>query len=194
MDSKRNQELGVDVSQKSNLLLAVSMLVAGLLVGGLICGVYFSRKSDQAENKGAEQAAEALKNSAAPGAPDISGIIIPDKIFNIWGIVEKIDGNTLTVNAFSLGEQKKYTVKIIDGTRVVKREILGSPSKPEEGKLPASHFKETEARLSDLRENDNVAVESAENIRYRTEFEAKNIFIQMVNQPTSSPPAPVVSN
>lgn len=36
MDSKKNQELGVGASQKSNLLLAVSMLVAGLLVGGFV--------------------------------------------------------------------------------------------------------------------------------------------------------------
>jgi hypothetical protein len=185
MDSKENREFSEDSSQKSNLLLAVGMLVVGLLIGGLVCEIHFSRKLGQAEKECMTQAAGVKKNGAVPGAPNTSKIIIPDQIFDIWGIVEKVDGNILAINAFFFGGQKRYTVKVVDSTKVAKREILENPPKPEEGKLPTSPFEETEARLSDLRKGDNVAIEAAENIKDKTEFEAKSIFIQVISQPTS---------
>ena len=64
--------------------------------------------------------------------------------------------------------------------------------KPEEGKS-FEPFTTTDAKLEDIRQNDSVTVESDENIKDKTEFEAKTVYIEISNLPTpptpSAPPA-----
>jgi len=187
MDFKQSMKPGVVLSEKPNLIIIIGVFVLGLVLGGLLTGIYFKVKMTKAKSECTQKTAEAQKTGVATGAPEVPKALVPNEIYNVSGLVEKIDGNTLTVKSFSFGEQKSFTVKVTDNTKIIKRELLTTPPKAEEGK-PISPFKETDAKLSDIRENDNINVEASENIKDKTEFEAKTVYIEIQNMPVPAPP------
>lgn len=175
--------------EKPHITITISVFLLGLILGGLFTGLYFNGKLNKAKSDcAAEQTAAGKKEKgAAAVTPAIPKVIIPNEIYSVSGQISKIDGNTLVVKSSSFGEEKSYTVKVVDGTKIVKREIITSPPEAKEGK-PASPFKTTDAKLSDLEENSFINVEASENIKNKSEFEAKIVYIEIMNMPV--PPAP----
>jgi uncharacterized protein YneF (UPF0154 family) len=144
------------------------MFIVGLIAGSFICGIYFSRKISQVQK-------ECGKQAIISNVPKIN---IPDQIFGIGGSIEKINGNTIAINASLYVERKKYTVKVVDSTKIIKRKISQNPTIPKEGKI-SDPFEETEIKLSDLRVNDSIGIVSSENIKDKTSFEAKIISLDL---------------
>ena len=178
-----------------HIIVMVGLLVLGMIIGAVVSGLYYKGKTKQAETACAKQAAD-LKNSASagiPGALNLPKIPVPAEVTSINGTVSKIDGNTLTVDAFFFGDQKTFKVTVSDNTKIVKREIVPPPAKPADANAaPSSPFKDTDTKLSDIRENDSVMIDSLGNIKDKTEFEAKDIYIQIMNLPAV--PAPATGN
>ena len=184
------------------ILATAGLLIMGLIVGALISASYYKGKAKQAQTAFDKQLADLKKSSTSgiPGAVNLPKIPVPAEVTSINGTVSKIDGNTLTVDAFFFGEQKTYTVTVSDNTKIFKREMVTPPAKPTDANAaPPSPFKDTDAKLSDIREKDNVMIDSADNIKDKTAFEAKDIYVQIMNLPappnaTTAPAAPSAAN
>jgi len=160
------------------------------ILGALASGLWIQKKVTKVENECAEaQKVAEKKASAIPEAPNVP---VPNEVFSIGGTVTEIQDGALTVKSFFFGQEKSYKVKIGDNTKIQKREMKKEIPKPEEGKS-FEPFTTTDAKLEDIRQNDSVTVESDENIKDKTEFEAKTVYIEISNLPTpptpSAPPA-----
>jgi hypothetical protein len=107
---------------------------------------------------------------------------------SISGVVLKIDGKNIVIGSFSPGDQKTYTVKVVDGTKIIKREIAIDISKAGNNNVPSYPSKETEIKFEDIRLNDVVFVEANEDIENKTDFEAKSIGIQILEKNVSAGP------
>lgn len=166
------------------LLLLIGGVVLGALLGALITAIYFQNKAKQlkAELSRMQQEAGKAGSLAVPAPPDVSDMPIPAEITSISGTVEKIDGNTLTVKTNLFGNEKTYRVKITENTKITKREILQNPPQSKEGEV-INPFKDSEAAIGDIREKDNLTIEASENVKDKTEFEAKSVIINITNLP-----------
>jgi len=177
--------MDIDTTQKSNRALAIiGLLILGLIAGALVAGLYYKGKAKQAETACAKQAAD-LKKSSTSGMPNIPKVPVPSEVTSISGTVEKIEGQTITLKAFFFGEQKTFAVTAGDATKIQKREMKKELPKPEEGK-PMEPFTLTDAKLGDIRQGDNLNVEASENIKDKTSFVAKTIYIEIMNLPAPS--------
>jgi len=184
--------MNIDTTQKSSRALAIiGLLILGLIAGALVAGLYYKGKAKQAETACAKQVAD-LKKSSTSDMSNISKIPVPSEVTSVSGTVEKIEGQTITLKAFFFGEQKTFAVTAGDATKIQKREMKKELPKPEEGK-PMEPFTLTDAKLGDIRQGDNLIVEASENIKDKTSFEAKTIYIEIMNLPAPSaiptPPA-----
>lgn len=160
------------------------------ILGALVSGLWLQKKVAKVENECAEaQKVAEKKASAIPEAPNVP---VPNEVFSLGGTVTEIQDGTLTVKAFFFGQEKAYKVKIGDNTKIQKREMKKEIPKPEEGK-PMEPFTTTDAKLEDIRQNDSVTIESDENIKDKTEFEAKTVYIEISNLP-APPASPVTSD
>ncbi|MDI6777876.1 MAG: hypothetical protein QMD77_01685 [Patescibacteria group bacterium] len=86
----------------------------------------------------------------------------------VSGKAAKIENNVMTVTAISKDgkEEGSYVVKIAAGTKITKREFSNPP-------------KDTEIKLSDIKQGDGVMALAAEAIGNRTSFEATEIILMI---------------
>ena len=181
----------MELQQNSNpygkLFLVIGMVVLGAVLGAMVSAIYFQgkiKKLKQEYSTAQTVAPEAGGDlSALPNVPEPPKMEIPDEIFDVSGTVEKVGENTLTVKDLFFGEEKIYTIKVTENTKIVKAEMLENPPEPKEGEEIASPFKEEEASFSDIKEGDNVLVGASENVKDKTEFEATFITIEVMNLP-----------
>lgn len=183
MDLKENETPGVAIIDRKHLLWLASVLVGGVIIGALVSGAYFGLKTkkikgeyDRQITKMKEESSAMVEKSGVPFPPKIP---VPQEVFNISGTVEKVEGNNITVKAFFFGESKYYKVKAGNETKITKREMIQNPPEPEEGK-PFNPFKDSDGKLSDIMEKDAITAEAGDNIKDKTEFEAKTITIQIL--------------
>ena len=181
----------MELQQNSNpygkLFLVIGMVALGAVLGAMVSAIYFQgkiKKLKQEYSTAQTVAPEAGGDlSALPNVPEPPKMEIPDEIFDVSGTVEKVGENTLTVKDLFFGEEKIYTIKVTENTKIVKAEMLENPPEPKEGEEIASPFKEEEASFSDIKEGDNVLVGASENVKNKTEFEATLIAIEIMNLP-----------
>jgi hypothetical protein len=132
-------------------------------------------------------------NTTIPAPPEMPKISIPNEVTSISGTVEKIEGKTLTVKAFFYGEEKTFTVTVGDATKIQKSEMKKEIPTPEEGKT-VEPFTITDAKFSDIRQNDNLSIEASENIKEKTSFVAESIAINIMMKPPDVSVPPSVSS
>ncbi|MFH0930070.1 MAG: hypothetical protein V1814_02350 [Candidatus Moraniibacteriota bacterium] len=176
MDQKNNDISSDLIIGRKRFWKVAGILLAGLVLGILISGAYFQFKLKKAKSECDQQLVKAKEQSLSGGIPKVCA---SNELFGISGTIEKIDGNTLTVEAFFFGGKKTYKVTVNSDTKIVRREMLQNLPEPEEGK-PFNPIRDTEGKLSDLKEKDNIVIEADSNIKDKTEFEAKTIYL-MVN-------------
>lgn len=183
----------LEEGNKPKILLIILGAVIGAILGSLVTVAYYHGKIAKIQSQAGSSQSQ-VSNKTGPANVPVPPIMpIPNEVTTIFGTVEKIEGSNLTVkeNFFS----KTYTVKITDSAKIIKREMSQITPKPEEGKPPFNPFKETDAKLSDIRQNDSVVIEANENVKYKTEFEAKTVYIQIGNilapEALKTIPAPV---
>lgn len=176
MDQKNNDISNDPIISRKHFWKLAGILLVGLVLGALISGAYFGFKLKKTKSECDQQLAKAKEQPAGCSIPKVCA---SNELFGISGTIEKIDGDILTVEAFFFGGKRTYKITTNSDTKIVKREILQNLPKPEEGK-PFNPIKDTEGKLSDLKEKDNIATEAGGNIKDKTEFEAKIIYL-MVN-------------
>jgi hypothetical protein len=182
----------MDIPENNNkkiILISAAVVIIALI---LIVVVWKSKtnKGDQTQGQTPKEitgisGSDGKTPSASSETPKLKAL---DEVTSIFGKVEKIEGKTLTVKAFFFGDQKTYTVTVGGATKIKKKEAKKELPKSEEGK-PIEPFAYTDAGFSDIRQNDNVSIDASENIRDKTDFEAKTIFIEIVDHP--APPTSV---
>lgn len=187
MNLMQEQKPGSLIIDKPDWRWIAGLLVAGVLLGGIVVGIFFALKMKYASDDCAAKITAAQKSGTEAGVPNVPKVNVPDEVNNISGTIEKVDGNTLTVKTFFFGEPKNYSVTVANDTKIIKREIIEGSLKAANEKEPPAPFKDSDAKLSDIREKDNVSIDSADNIKDKTAFEAKTIYIQISNLP--APPA-----
>jgi hypothetical protein len=168
----------------------ILLIVLGAILGSLVTAVYYHGKIAKIQNQASfiqSQASNETGPGNIPTSPVMPKIPIPNEVTSISGTVEKIEGKTLTVKTFFFGEQKTYTMTVGDNTKIQKSEIKKELPTPEEGK-PFEPFTLTDAKLSDIRQNDKVVIEANENIKNKASFEAKTVSIQVGNIPAPETP------
>jgi hypothetical protein len=170
---------------KKTIALLLAALLIGLILGALASAAYYRGKIAKIQSQ-ANSAQSQASNKTGPGnipaPPEMPKIPVPAEVTSISGIVEKIEGQTLTVKAFFFGEQKTYAVTVGNATKIQKSEMKKEVPKPEEGK-PFEPFTLTDASFADIRQNDSLNIEAGENIKDKTSFEAKTVNITITNLP-----------
>jgi len=173
-------------------ILTIAAVIISLTAGALISGIYFQTRIKQLKEECASNKTENLSSvpriSSLPNFPQIA--TPPDEVLIISGKVEKIEGSNLTVKALFYGREKTYLVKIANSTKLIEREMIANPPPPEPGKS-LYPFTEREIKLTDIGVGDNIIAEASENIKDKTEFEAKTIDLTVMPAvPTAPATAP----
>jgi len=168
-----------------NYLILLLVLIIGIVFGYLF-GV---GAKNQAYQLGLEKGKAEIEEKYQTKIEEIfPSMPESEEIFSVSGKIEEIKEKTLVLeetiypaNPFEEPEKRKWQVKITDSTELVKRvektseEIAKEMGITEEPILP---FKEVEIEFSELKVGQEVMVESEENIKGKTEFEAKKIILQ----------------
>lgn len=172
---------------------AVGMAI--LFVAGFLAAYFWmNAKMQKASRDCAASLAEAAKKTenTLSGAPKIK---MPSEIFSASGKVKSIDGRKITLVSSFFGEEKTYQVIVGDDTKIIKREIDLSPLKEgSENAALAPASEETDSKLEDVRIGDSLTVDSDENIKNKTEFTAKSIYIEITTGLPTPPPLPDTSS
>lgn len=157
------------MKNKRELIILVALIF--FIVGVLASGLFFQLKIKQLRS---QYAADDAKTAAA------NKIFIPAQMMGITGKVIKIEGNNLTVKVVFPGGEKDYSVKVADNAKIVKKELTKENV--------ASATAETPINLSDIKENDAILAIASEDIKDKTEFEAKALTIMVL--PSVLTPSP----
>lgn len=165
---------------------AIAGIILFFILGFLAAYFWMNAKIQKTSKDCAASLAEIKKTeSTIPAVPKIQA---PSEFFSISGKVENIDGQKITIKGFSFGEQKTYIVTVGDDTKITKREMDLSP--PKEGVSAPPKSKETDISLADIRVGDSLTIDSADNIKDKTEFIAKSIFLEIITGLPAPPALP----
>ena len=158
-------------------------------VAGICLGFFFgSLAKNQAYKSGLEAGKLEIEEKYQQKIAEIFPLIPePEQIFSGLGKIVGIEGNVLileqtiyTVNPFEEPAVRKWQVKVIDSTKLVKRidKTLEEMAKEMEmSKEPLSPFKELNIKFSDFQIGQEIIAESEENIKGKIEFEAKKVIL-----------------
>lgn len=193
--------------------ILVGTIIAIVFLGlGIFIGTKFSKKAvPQCATVNAENTYQAGWNAAKERLNQLSiGTIIPagTEIKNVNGTIQKIEGNKLTVkiNPIEPLSDPELDVRIITVdsntkiTLVVQKDpaqfqkelqdfqdkMKQSPAQTDPSQQPVP-FDKKDITLSNLQENQRIAVTANENIRDRKEFTAKQIDTQEITAPVAEP-------
>lgn len=175
--------------KNNNKKIILISAIAVLIILALIGFAWMNKKSQKGE-------------SGSGNTPGAANAPVPVEAVSISGTVEKIEGKTLIVKSLAFGEQKEYSVIVDSSTKIQTQETKKDASKAESGK-PFDPYVISDVSFSDIRLNDNVAIEASQDIRNKTSFVATKILIAIVsssNEPDSAgptsvpPPAPTSSS
>lgn len=183
------------------ILPVIGMIL--LFIAGFLAAYFWMNAKIQKTSKDCAASLAEIKKteSIIPAVPKIQA---PSEFFSISGKVENIDGQKITIKGFSFGEQKTYIVTVGDDTKITKREMDLSP--PKEGVSAPPKSKETDMSLADIRVGDSLTIDSTDNIKDKTEFIAKSIFLEIItglpappalpdmNSASTSPEMPKIDN
>lgn len=157
------------------------LILGGVLIVGIVLSFQFGLVKGKAEVEAKYQKKIA---EIYPAVPEM------DEIFFVSGKIAAIEDKTLTLeetttpaNPFEESKVQEWKVFITDSTELVKRvektpEEYAKEVNEGEGEMPPLPFKELKIGLSDLAGGEWVIAESEENIKGKTEFEAKKIILQ----------------
>jgi hypothetical protein len=174
----------IEPNENHRKYLPIAGMILFFIVGFFVAYFWMNAKVQKTFKDCAANPAEKKAESTIPAVPKMQ---LPSEIFSVGGKVENIDGQKITIKSLSLGEEKTYQVTAGSETKIIKREMDLSPPKAGTEKT-LSEPKETEASLSDIKIGDSLTVDSADNIKDKTEFTAKSIYLEItIGLPT--PPA-----
>ena len=170
-------------NNKKNVIIAIAIII----ILGVIAIVWKNIIEEKARMK--KEAVGFIGSDGKVLFPpsEVSEIKVPNEIVSISGSVEKIDKDVLIIKSLFFGEQKIYTVIVGSGVKIQKREMKKEIPKYEEGNI-IEPFIVTDAVFADIRPNDNLNIEANENIKEKTTFEAKAIYIEIMNSVSVSEP------
>lgn len=164
---------GAVIVNKPLLSHVVLFVLVGVVIGAAAAGFYF--RGNSAKIKEECSAIQAQGKSDSASSEKSSGTVIPKKINIISGKIESVKGNILTFKAFIFGEEKIFQVSVTKDTKITKR------------KANQSQSEEKEVRLEDIRSGENAVIEASENVKDKTEFEAKLVLVLEIPAPPESP-------
>lgn len=162
---------------------------AGILILGMICGYFLARSYayQLGVEKGKQETEEKYQakiEEIFPSMPE------QDEIFSVSGEIKEVRDNLLIVreaiypsNPFEDAKTKEWRVNITDATELVERidktfdemgEMMEETADPAVMPMP---FQENTLDYSKLEAGQNIIVEASENIKGKTEFEAKKIIL-----------------
>ncbi len=172
-------------SKQKICIPAVILLVIGIIVS---YNLGLKRGEQKIEKKYQTKIEEIF-----PAVPE------PKEVFSIWGKIQEVKENSLTVNAvfgttnpFEEEKTELKTINLSENILIVKQ-VEKSPQEmviekenfektlrenPDSNIFPPEFFKEVSISFSDLKIEDDVRVESEENIKGKTEFTAKKIILE----------------
>lgn len=153
----------MEIYEKKYNTTILVVAVISFILGGLLSSIYFYKEILRFENE-----AMAIQVEADKTINNLK-MFVPEQIMSISGRVTKINGNFLFVEAIFPGGKKVYEVKIIENTKIIKREL---PQTVSSG-VPV----ETIAGMSDIKAGETIFVSSLEDIKDKLMFEANELAI-----------------
>ncbi len=169
--------------------------LAGVLILGMVFGYFLARS--YAYQLGVEKGKqETTKEYQAKIEEIFPPMPEQDEIFSISGEIKEVQDNLLIVsetiyssNPFEDAKTKEWRVNIADATELAERidrtpeeveEVIGEAVDPMAMPMP---FREKTLDYSELKAAQNIIVEASENVKGKTEFEAKKIILQSTTMP-----------
>jgi len=170
-------------------------IFAVVLILGMVSGYFLARSYayQLGVEKGKQETEERYQAKIEEIFPSMPG---QDETLSISGEIEEIQSNLLIVketispsNPFEDTETKRWQVNIVGATELVKRvdrtpeemeAMMGDALDPMDMPMP---FREETFDYSKLEEGQSITIEASENIKGKTEFEAKKIILQSVTMP-----------
>lgn len=169
--------VGNTIMRETSLGRVTGLILAGIVVGSAITGLFFIFFFKDVGTKSADVPSGDQQNQPSANESSISNtaeVLNSITLTNFSGVVTSVENNSLLVKTSIFGEEKKYKVLIDENTKIYKKEANKSASESED---PNLKFSEIPAIVSDISAGSGVEVDSLENIKDRKEFLAKRIII-----------------
>lgn len=173
------------INSKTYLILGVALIV-GIAVGYVFGSLAKNQAYQSGLGKGRAEIEEKYQKKIKEIYPPMPEL---EEIFSVSGRIGEIKDKTLILeetiypaNPFEEPKVRKWQVKIADFTELVKR-IEKTPKEMAEEEIlgePISPFKEIEIEFSDFEVGQKIIAEAGENIKGKTEFEAKKVILTLM--------------
>jgi|GEM_PF-6461691 len=166
--SVRKRVLSEETKKTIPVIKKSILIFFGMILGVVIIGAIAEIKMESVDKKFPGSIALNTAQKSSAKYPATAKVGFPIAILNVNGSVKSVSKDEIEIKTSVCQGEKKYTGKITARTEIIKRERQNNPPSIEE----------IDAKLSDIKKDDQVTLESLEDISKEPVFEVKRVIIE----------------